>query len=327
MRPLIDVDTNALPETLPTSPLPTVLPGDEPAPTVTRMSAAARRWRKLPRWRRVLALVVVLPLVTCIGGLLVYVVIPPPPVDILVLGVDARPGEGYVTRTDTVMLLGVQPRRLRVNLLSIPRDLFINVPGYGSQRINTVNMLGEIQAAGYGPELLSAGIEASFGITPDRYARVNFDAFVQLVDAVGGVTVDVPKRIVDYQYPTANYSTITVTFEPGKQHMDGETALIYARTRHADDDYGRAARQQQVLSALTRKLANPLNWVPAGYVISQNVDTNIGILDMVGYAPPVLVGGGYTNRLVIDRDHIKPGASGAIPDYDKLAPWLAPRFD
>lgn len=308
-------------------------PPDDPHSTPTQRAQPPVRqtqpiYRPVPRrrrkWRRATLLVLVLPLLVCA---MVYAVVPP--VDILVLGVDARPGESYVTRTDAIMLLGVQPRRMRASLLSIPRDLFITVPGYGSQRINTVNVLGEQQQPGYGPELLSAGIAESFGIQPDRYARVNFDAFVQLVDAVGGITVNVPRRIVDYQYPTPDGGTMSIAFERGRQRMDGETALIYARTRHADDDYGRAARQQQVIAALLRKLANPFNWGAATVTISRNVDTNMNLLEMALYAPPVVASGvtGTLDRLVIDRDYIVPGAGGAIPDYDKLQPWLEPRFD
>ncbi|MEM6283317.1 MAG: LCP family protein [Chloroflexota bacterium] len=300
----------------------------EPAP-VQQPQPMYRPQPRMNRRRRILRWVLLFPFVACMACSFVYVIIPPPPTDILVLGVDARPGEGYVTRTDSIMLLGVQPRRMRVSLLSIPRDLFINVPGYGSQRINTVNVLGELEREGYGPELLSAGIENSFGIQPDKYARLNFDAFVQLVDAVGGVTINVPKDIVDYRYPTRNNGTQVVRFETGRQRMDGETALIYARTRHADDDYGRAERQQQVITALMRKLANPLNWGTAITVISLNVDTNMNPLEMALYAPPMLVSGatGTIDRLVIDRDYILPGGGGAVPNYEKLAPWLEPRFD
>lgn len=250
-----------------------------------------------------------------------------PPLDLLILGVDARQGEGYVTRTDSIMLLGVQPRRLRVNLLSIPRDLFITVPGYGAQRINTVNVLGELDERGSGPHLLSDAIHTSFGVRPDRYMRLNFTAFEALVNAVGGLHINVPKRIVDYQYPTENYGTMTIQFDPGWQHMDGETALIYARTRHADDDYGRAERQQQVLSALSHKLANPLNWGPAFVAVNRNVDTNMNPIEMTLYAPTTLIGVTHINRLVIDRDYILPGAQGAIPNYDKLAEWIDPRFN
>ena len=284
--------------------------------------------RRRPRWQWAL-LALSSPLWVCAAVMLLYVLIPPPPADILVLGLDARTGEGYVTRTDTIILLGVQPRRLRVSALSIPRDLFINVPGYGSRRVNTVNVLGEMAEAGSGPTLLSAGITESFGVTPERYVRLNFEAFTRLVDAVGGVRIDVPRQIIDYSYPTSDYGTRVVRFEPGVQQMDGEAALAYARTRHADDDYGRAARQQQVLSALMRKLANPVHWGPASAVIAQNVDSDMHLLQMGLYAPPMLFSGatGTLDRLVIDREYILGGANGAVPNYEKLRPWIEPRFD
>ncbi len=325
MYPIPRQDAPAPPDPAPPSVAPAHAPQPSPPQALYRPVPRRRRSRRT----RIALMVLLAPLLLCALSGIVYVILPPPPVDVLILGVDARPGEGYVTRTDTIMLLGVRPRTMGVNLLSIPRDLFITVPGYGSQRINTVNVLGEMDTPGTGPELLSASIAASFDIQPDKYARVNFDAFVQLVDAVGGVTIDVPRPIVDYQYPTQNYGTMTVEFQPGRQHMDGETALIYARTRHADDDYGRAERQQQVIAALTRKLANPFNWGAAVTVIIRNVDTNMNPLEMALYAPPVLLRGGTgtIDRLVIDREYISPGAGGAVPNYDKLAPWLDGRFD
>jgi LCP family protein required for cell wall assembly len=310
----------------PTVPVPVTRPAAPRQSHVASYQQYAQRTRRQNGLRRI-ALAMLTPLATCAAILLIYVIIPPPPVDILVLGVDARPGEGYVTRTDTIMLVGVQPRRMRLSLLSIPRDLFLDVPGYGSQRINTVNVLGELEEVGYGPELLQVSITNNFGVEPDKYARLNFDAFVQLVDAVGGLTIDVPKLIVDNAYPTEDLGTTVIRFEPGVQRMDGAAALVYARTRHTDDDYGRAERQQQVLSALARKLANPLNWGPAVTVIQRNVDTNMNVFEMALYAPPVVFGSRNIDRLVIDRDYILPGSQGAIPNYEKLAPWLDPRFD
>jgi len=269
-----------------------------------------------------------LPVFCCGLGFVTYIVFPPPPLDVLILGLDSRPGEGFVTRTDSIMLAGLQPSRVRVSLLSIPRDLFIGVPGYGEQRINAVNVLGEMDAPGSGPDLLAQSIAASFGVQPDRYLRLNFQGFIDLIDAVGGVTIDVPRTIVDYQYPTADFGTIEVRFEQGSQHMDGERALQYARTRHADDDYQRAARQQQVLTALSLKLLNPISWPRVVAVISGSMDTNLTLIDFVTQAPTILLNAGRFERLVIDRDYITASASGnAIPDYAKLSPWLYERFD
>jgi LCP family protein required for cell wall assembly len=308
-------------EPLASVPLPLDVP-QHPPQQQQRGHVRRRHAGRRPLWKRfAIGLAAVVGLMTAVTLVL-------PPLDLLVLGVDARPGEGYVTRTDSIMMLSVQPRRARLNLLSLPRDLFINVPGYNaSQRINTINLLGEMDELGSGPDLLADSIEGSFGIGPDRYVRMNFNAFVQMVDAVGGLRINVPKAIVDYQYPTENYGTMTVRFEPGWQRMNGETALIYARTRHADDDYGRAERQQQVVTALARKLANPLNWIPAGVAVSRNVDTNMNPIEMGLYAPAVMVGSLNMNRLVVNRDYILPGAQGAVPDYEKLGPWLDGRFD
>jgi hypothetical protein len=85
-------------------------------------------------------------------------------------------------------------------------------------------------------------------------AQINFDGFAAIIDAVGGVTIDVPRAIVDDAYPTPDFGVTQVSFEPGRQQMDGQRALIYARTRHADSDFGRAERQQQVINALFDKL-------------------------------------------------------------------------
>lgn len=258
----------------------------------------------------------------------VYLIFPPSPVDILVMGLDSRGNEGVFARTDSIMLVGVQPNRLEVSLLSIPRDLFIDVPGYGSQRINTINVLGEQQQAGNGPVLLSTSIERNFGVRPDRYVRLNFQAFKELIDAVGGVTINVEKTIVDHYFPADEGSgTQSIQFDPGEQHMDGRLALIYARTRHADDDYQRAERQQQVVSALASKLVNPVYWPAAISVLNLHVETNLTPFDLFTLSPSVLLNAGQFEQLVIDREYILSGAYGAVPNYDALLPWVHEHFD
>lgn len=260
--------------------------------------------------------------------LLTYLVFPPRHIDILILGVDSRPDEGFVARTDSIMLLGIDPAHLLTSILSIPRDLFIEVPDFGQQRINTVNVLGEEKGQGRGVDLLIASLAQDFGVQTDRYARLQFSAFVELIDAVGGVTINVERSIVDDSYPTEDGGVITVRFDSGVQHMDGERALIYARTRHADDDYQRADRQQQVVSALMAKMANPVHWPAVMAVLNRAVDTNLTILDLALLAPPVLLNAGRYDRLVIDRDYILGSVEGrAVPDYNKIKPWLATRFE
>ena len=251
-----------------------------------------------------------------------------PHTDILVLGVDSRPGEGWVARADSVILVGIDPRRFNLTMMSIPRDLSIDVPGYGLQRVNTVNMLGEMEEPGRGPALTAAGIKQSFGVMPDKYVRLDFNGFVRLIDAVGGININVENPISDYAYPTEDGGTIPVEFPAGVQHMDGERALIYARTRHADDDYRRAERQQQVISALLGKLILPFNWPAVVATLSQAVDTNVNVVDMALLAPTVVINGGRGEHLVIDRNYITGTADGtAVPDYARIAPWLETYFE
>ena len=275
----------------------------------------------------VLFFFLITPVFLCGLTFVFYLILPPPPMDILILGLDSRPGEGFATRTDSVILLGIDPGRVRVSLLSIPRDLFIDVPGYGLQRINTVNALGEQAQSGTGPELLSSGIAQDFGIQMDRYVRLNFEGFVELVDAVGGITVEVERTIADDAYPLPDGTTISVRFDPGAQIMDGERALIYARTRHADDDYARANRQQQVILALSRKLLNPLFWPGAIASLTRSVDTNMTLFDMISVAPTMIFNAGRFEALVIDRDWITSRDGVAVPNFAALQPWIVERFD
>jgi len=270
----------------------------------------------------------VTPIFLCGLSLVAYLLFPPPHVDILVMGLDSRAGQGMVSRSDSIMLVGIDPALLRVSILSIPRDLHIEAPAYGLQPVNTINMLGEMAQPGSGTALLSASIAQNFGVRPERYIRLDFKAFVELVDTVGGITVYVDRVIVDDAYPAQDGEIASVRVESGLQYMNGERALVYARTRHADDDYRRAERQQQVLSALASRLANPVNWPRAWNVLSSQIDTNITLWDMAMLAPPVLLNTGRFEQLVIDRDFVVGTAEGyAAPNYERIIPWLQGRFD
>ncbi|MCA0452657.1 MAG: LCP family protein [Chloroflexi bacterium] len=291
-----------------------------PSPT-TRVILAQKSRRR--RWLVILLALFFVPLFCCGTSLLIYLIIPPAPVNILVLGTDGRAGEGFFSRTDSMMVVGVKPSQLRLSLLSIPRDIFIEVPGYGSQRINTVNVLGEQAQAGSGPQLVMSAISQDFGIRLERYIRLDFNGFVKLVDAAGGLTIDVERTIIDDSYPTEDGGYQYIQFDAGVQQMDGERALIYARTRHGDDDYQRAARQQQVISALFGKLINPLRWPAALGVIQSSVDTNLTPWDMFTIVVPAALNRGRYEQLVVNRDYIlgSPGGN-AVPNYDLLNPWI-----
>ncbi len=171
---------------------------------------------------------------------------------ILLLGVDARPGQ-KIARTDSIILLTFNPETNSAGMLSIPRDLKVRPSSLNrDMKITSVYPAGE--AVGYpggGAALLEQTITELLGYPIDQYVIVNFEGFKQIIDLIGGVDITVPYEIYDDKYPDDNYGYLPpIHFLPGKQHMDGDTALKYARTRHADNDYARAGRQQQVIMAI-----------------------------------------------------------------------------
>ncbi|MSQ27922.1 MAG: LytR family transcriptional regulator [Dehalococcoidia bacterium] len=182
-------------------------------------------------------------------------------VNILLMGVDRRPdeGTGAMTRTDTMMVLTYDPFSKTAGLLSIPRDTYVPIPirpGFVLQdRINTATVYGEVyKYPGGGLELARDAVQYNLGVHIHYYVMVDFDAFRKLIDTLGGVDVDVPVALVDNFYPTDNYDIKRISIPAGSQHLDGERALQYARSRHQDSDFGRIQRQQQVMRAARAKL-------------------------------------------------------------------------
>jgi len=171
-------------------------------------------------------------------------------VTLLLLGVDRRKDE--FSRSDTIILVNIDPVAKTARMLSIPRDLKVIVPGFGAHKINAAYAFGDVNddVPGRGPGLMMRTIETNFGINIDYFAEVDFNGFVEIVDTVGGVTLDVPYPIRDNEYPAPNNQYMRIYFSSGWQHMEGERVLQYARTRHDDGDGRRSARQQQVLLAL-----------------------------------------------------------------------------
>ncbi len=192
-------------------------------------------------------------------------------INILLLGVDKRESED-VPRSDTIIIVTIDPLTRDVAMLSIPRDLLVTIPGYGDTKINAAYSYGA-QTEVTGPGLVRATIEYNFGIPIHYFAEVDFDGFVRIVDTLGGVTVDVPAPIKDDEYPGERYDYTRIYFPTGLQHMDGRTALRYVRTRHDDNDFARGARQQQVLQAL-REQGIRLNLIArADKLLAQLADT------------------------------------------------------
>ncbi|WP_322495424.1 LCP family protein [Chloroflexus sp.] len=219
--------------------------------------------------------------------------------NILVVGVDIRrdhPEEGI--RSDTLMLVRLDGMGGWTNLLSIPRDTQVDLPNRGPSKINAAYAYGYYHAT----ELYGDGVSAEQGgmafaadtvsrflnfeqrgMRVDYVVQIDFDGFAALIDALGGITIDVPRRIVDNAYPTPDYGVMQVIFEPGPQRMDGARALIYARTRHADNDFGRTERQQQVVQAIVNEIQQR-NWFERMLLLPRLLDA----VTQTGDTPAIL---------------------------------------
>ncbi len=205
------------------------------------------------------------------------------PVNILVMGVDLNLEDEeedgtldiFKSRSDTMLLSRVDPNAKRVSLLSIPRDTRVRIPDVGITKINAANYYG-------GAELASEVVSETLNEVPiDRYVRVSTGAFRELVDVVGGVKVFVPHRM-RYEDKTQG---LNIDLEPGLQTLNGDQAEGFIRFRNANlGDIGRAQRQQILIKALQKQLANPLTVTKAPQileVVKKNVDTNLSVGEML----------------------------------------------
>src|SRR5579872_4481424 len=213
----------------------------------------------------------------------------PKTVTVLVLGSDhdtigiRKPGHVAVPqdvmnapgRSDAIMLAKFEldgDTVSSLNVLSIPRDTRVRVPGKGIHKINAAHAYG-------GPELTCATIQSVFGITPDYFIDLNFEGFQQIVDAVGGVDVTVHPQAngkgLDYD---DNWGHLHIHLKPGFQHLNGYKAMGYVRFRHTDNDLARAQRQHEFLEALRGKVTDPRNFMALPGVataVTNNLHTNL----------------------------------------------------
>lgn len=179
-------------------------------------------------------------------------------INILLLGMGGEGHDGALL-TDTMMVASIQPSTGSVGLFSIPRDLIVNIPGHEYRKINFANAFGEDKKIpGSGAVFASQVMEQVIGQPIHYFVRVDFSGFSKLIDDIGGIDITVDEAFTDTSYPTYDYGYQTIQFAAGKQHMDGETALKYVRSRHGNNgegsDFARATRQQKVLLAVKEKL-------------------------------------------------------------------------
>lgn len=190
--------------------------------------------------------------------------------DVLILGNNGA-------HTDTIMVASVYESEKKITLFSIPRDLYVN-----GRRINEYYHY-------YGVEQMKKMVGAVTGLAIDNYIQVDLQAFIDTVDAVGGIDVYVDEAITDYYYPNATGGYETYSIEVGHYHMDGGTALQYARSRKSTSDFDRAERQQKILNALRTKLLQMDTIMDMKTLTSlmktalENVNTDLEIFDIVSY--------------------------------------------
>ncbi|HET7138019.1 MAG TPA: LCP family protein [Gaiellaceae bacterium] len=162
---------------------------------------------------------------------------------ILLIGSDHRWEGGTGARSDTIMLARVQPDRHRIALLSIPRDLYVEIPGHGHDRINMAFRYG-------GERLLTRVVRDTLGVEIDHFVEVDFHGFKDVVSALGGVWFPVDQRYFNENVGTAATNYANIDLQPGYQKLDGTQALAFARYRHDDSDLVRAARQQLLMRTI-----------------------------------------------------------------------------
>ncbi len=234
-------------------------------------------------------------------------------INFLFIGIDARDWEAKkeAPRSDTMILFTIDPVSKTAGMLSIPRDLWVNIPGSGYGRINMAYAIGEgSKLPGGGPALAMKTVEQLLGVPVHYYGQVDFNTFIEMINAIGGINVMVRERLVLDPIGTGKDK---VVITPGYRHLPGWKALAYARTRKTEGgDVDRARRQQDVIFAIMDKVLNPdyfptfIRQAPQLYqLFSSGIRTNLSLEDGIRLA--VLLQS-------IPRENIKTG----IIDYTMI---------
>ncbi len=257
--------------------------------------------------------------------------------NLLILGSDQRKPE-QPWRTDVIMVVAIDRENERVGVVSIPRDLWVNIPGVGWERINTADFYGSLRQdkdskPGNGVELLKKTLQQNMGIPIHHYLRVDFDVFKGAVDALGGITVTVDCPLWD---PIWNKPGQRGRLEPGEYFMSGDDALRFVRARHTGGDLDRARRQQRVLLAIRDRALEINLWprIPALYrEFHDKVLTDLGPLEMIELVRLGLrLQSENIHGFVIGRPMVRDwitggGAMVLVPDYQQIRRALDGLFD
>jgi polyisoprenyl-teichoic acid--peptidoglycan teichoic acid transferase len=262
----------------------------QPVP-VDPYSAPVRPQQK-KRWRPGCGCFTVLLLAALLAGYVFF----PLRTNIILMGIDDRTPGSAVGRSDTLVLLTFQPFKRYVGMLSIPRDLWVQIPGRGENRINTAHFFAEAAEPGSGPQAVKSVIQANFGVSAHYFVRARFDSFIQVIDTMGGVEIDLPEAMSGYP--------------PGAHRLSGEQALAFVRDRLGADDFSRMRKGQILIRSLVASALSPGNWPhwpQMTQAVLQAVETDIPLYlwPKLGFAFLIASPDGVDAR-IIDREMVTP---------------------
>ena len=245
---------------------------------------------------------------------------------IMIMGVDERDDD--VGRSDTLMVATLDPKKDQAALMSIPRDTRVKIKGHGWDKINAAYAYGSAKG---GPEagekLTQRTVEDFLGVNMDHYVIINIQAFQKIIDAIGGIDIDVEKRMY-YEDPWDDDGGLLIDLQPGMQHMDGKTAVTYVRYRDEEGDIGRIKRQQKFMKACMDKVTSPaiIPKLPAGIKeVMSSGKTDLSFRQMLEFAGTLKESqqNGLKTEMVPGKPLYIDGVSYWIPDLQKLRTTLA----
>ena len=206
-------------------------------------------------------------------------------INILLLGVD-RSEDGTAQRSDTMMLISINSKTKNLNMVSFLRDLYVEIPTAGKNKINAAYTIGSQSDVG-GAGLTMQTIENNFRINIDHYVEIDFENFINLIDAMGGIDIEMTQDEVDYMssWYYGEYGQ-PISLQVGMNHLDGKGALTFARIRKLDSDFGRTGRQRQVMIAIFDKFKtlNPAQMTSVFYNYAQYITTDLSSSDILSLA-------------------------------------------
>ena len=237
---------------------------------------------------------------------------------VMIMGVDERADD--VGRSDTLMIATLESDKKQAALLSVPRDTRVKIKGHGFDKINAAYAYG-------GRKLTQETIESLLNTHIDHYIKINVHGFTKIIDALGGIDIDVEKRMY-YEDPWDDDGGLYIDLQPGMQHMDGKTAITYVRYRDEEGDIGRIKRQQNFMKAVMDKLVSPtiIPKLPAIVsAVSDSVETDMSVSEILSFLGTLqdAKDNGLKSEMLPGKPVYIEGISYWVPDISKTRQILA----